>query len=268
MKKLFEYKSFEVVNDPANQDFLRKVREQNPDLYGKFVSIIGNKGLEIALQKYEPYDPDYWKIQNKKLHQKEKRENKEERNKRILKDLEPKIKEIETILKNTPLKTIQKHIENNKNISAYIKSCNVKKKYKNEFLKELKKPNQLSMHLNGRDGDIMIDSLSFTRPIGWYYDSDTKENLILIHQYYNVNTKKFSYSVFFKISRDYDLPAIDNNKDEGFLEQRNNYVAKLGKYHIDGQELYDILFKKFAAILSDEAYEEYLLRRDANKYNL
>jgi len=82
MKKLLEFRAFDILKDEKNQEFLKKIKTENPDLYSTFVNIIGKKGLEIAKQKYEPYDPEYKKI----LKEKEKkrcRRKKKAKNKRI-----------------------------------------------------------------------------------------------------------------------------------------------------------------------------------------
>jgi len=112
MKKIFEFKTFDVVNNPDNQEFLRKVRDQNPNLYSRFVSLIGNKGLEVAKDKYKDYDPDYWKIRNKQLEKKKKQVNKEKRKEIALEILAPQITMINAVLKISPLKKdIQMKIE-------------------------------------------------------------------------------------------------------------------------------------------------------------
>ena len=59
MKRILEYKVFDILKNKENENFLDKVKKENPDLYSKFLNIIGNKGLEIAKQKYQEYYPEF-----------------------------------------------------------------------------------------------------------------------------------------------------------------------------------------------------------------
>ncbi|MCF7866773.1 hypothetical protein K9L67_06030 [Candidatus Woesearchaeota archaeon] len=70
MKILFEFRVYDIMKDESNRKFLNKVKDENPELYGRFMSLVGNKGLEIAKQKYKQYDP----IEIDEIKRKEKRE--------------------------------------------------------------------------------------------------------------------------------------------------------------------------------------------------
>ena len=48
MKRLFEFRVYDIIKDDNNREFLNKVKDENPELYDRFMSLIGNKGLEIA----------------------------------------------------------------------------------------------------------------------------------------------------------------------------------------------------------------------------
>ena len=61
MNRILEYRVFDLLKDPENEKFLDKVKKENPDEYNRFLNLVGNKGLEVAKQKYQIYDPEYKK---------------------------------------------------------------------------------------------------------------------------------------------------------------------------------------------------------------
>ena len=66
MKKLLEFGVFDILKDPKNEEFLDKVKKENRDLYPQFLNILKRKGLEVAMKEYEPHDPNYIKIMQKR----------------------------------------------------------------------------------------------------------------------------------------------------------------------------------------------------------
>lgn len=44
--------------EPGADEFLYKVKNEHPDKFPLYYSIVKNKGLEFAKQKYKPIDPD------------------------------------------------------------------------------------------------------------------------------------------------------------------------------------------------------------------
>jgi len=66
MKRLFEFKVYDILQDKDNEKFLDKVKKENPDLYTRFLNIVGNKGLDVAKEKYKEFDPVLVKIQQQK----------------------------------------------------------------------------------------------------------------------------------------------------------------------------------------------------------
>ena len=43
---------------PEEDSFLRKVKEENPEMLTKFINMVKNKGLEVAKEKYNEFDPE------------------------------------------------------------------------------------------------------------------------------------------------------------------------------------------------------------------
>ena len=52
MKLILEYSAYNVLKDESNYEFLKKVKNENPDLYSKFMNIVIKKGLEYAKKEY------------------------------------------------------------------------------------------------------------------------------------------------------------------------------------------------------------------------
>jgi hypothetical protein len=58
MRKIYEYRVFDILKVPENEKFLAKVKKENPDLYTKFLNLVGNKGIEKTKEIYVDYDPE------------------------------------------------------------------------------------------------------------------------------------------------------------------------------------------------------------------
>ena len=66
----------EYSKDPNIEIFLQKVKGENPDKFGRFLGLIRSHGLDVAKEKYAPFDKELIKnrtnnddfiLQNKKL---------------------------------------------------------------------------------------------------------------------------------------------------------------------------------------------------------
>jgi hypothetical protein len=274
MKRILEYKVFDLLKDKDNVEFLDKVKKENPDMYAQFLSTLGNKGLEVAKKKYQDYDPEFVKSEKLRKKRENTKEFKDKKKEEILITWADEIKEIEDILSNTKLKNVQNYIESNSIISKYIRSAGYKKKYENVFLKLIKTPFSLAREFRSRY-NIHIDTLTF---IDKYYDKffgGNKNIFIRVDQFYVMTSIK---TVFFNIKFSmpntddddeyYSMPSVDRNKDSKFLEYRNNYIRmNLNLNRIDIIELYETI-KEFSNVLSDDYYENWKLEQQANKYNI
>jgi hypothetical protein len=63
--KIINESKEELMSDEG-QIFIKKIRQQNPELELRFRNIILNKGLNIAIDKYNEFDPEYIKQQKQK----------------------------------------------------------------------------------------------------------------------------------------------------------------------------------------------------------
>jgi hypothetical protein len=270
MKRILEYKVFDLLKDQDNVDFLDKVKKENPDLYAQFLSTLGNKGLEIAKKKYQEYDPEFVKSEKLRKKRESTKEFKDKKKENILIAWSDEIKEIENILSSTPLKNIAKYIEDNTNITKYMRSAGYKKKYENVFLQLVKNPFKLPSEFRSR-GSIYIDNIMFGsdfRYKSWFGEDPT--SFIRLYQFYNIIEKKLTYTIKFGMPDIdiYSIPSVDNNKMPEYLTQRNNYIQiKLGQDKIDIEELYKII-NNFSVTLSEEAYKNWVIENDMKKYNM
>ena len=132
--KLFEFNILELRKNKDIDDFFKKVKSENPDIYSRFVSIVSNKGLDIAKEKYKQYDPEYQKTMKKKETTEKRREERNKNIEHILNDLAPKINKIEEILSTSPLKNLLIDIKKNNKLNTFLfKDLKCKKTYKNVF---------------------------------------------------------------------------------------------------------------------------------------
>ena len=273
MRKIFEFKVFDILQDKENVKFLDKVKKENSELYTKFLNLIGNKGLDVAKEKYQDYDPEY----RKRLEEEEKelkrhikkigrKKFKEEQDDRILKKYEPEITEIESKFYPSKLYDINTYINKNENISNYFNDVVVKMKYVDDFDKLLKTPEKLDYVLYG---NFHIDTIIYGLN-RFNVHNDKLVWLLKIHQYYNLKTKKLTYTIHFDtdVFDAYYTPNIDKDKNVDFLYDRNSKIENLGKSStIDIESVYAIL-DKYSNMLSDKYYNDWKVINDTSKYNI
>ena len=283
MKRIVEFKVYDILQDKDNANFLDKVKTENPELYTRFLNIIGNKGLDVAKDKYKEFDPEYKKIQQQKEKDEKalrKKIGNKERNKqlnkekeiRFLEDYKSEIEEVENILENSSLKILEKNIQNNKIVGNFLDQFN--KRYKNDFHEKLKKPRlAIGDNLNFQY-KVLVDSLSYScidYEAEVYNEVKSYKKVITIYQYYDASTKRISYDVHFDFPKDFDYNnfKLDKGKENEFIQSRNTYITDvLSQSNIDKDKLYSIFFGKLEHIVSDKVYDEWKIRYDAKKYNL
>lgn len=263
MRRILEYRVFDILKDPENAKFLFKVKKENPDLYVRFLNIVGNKGLETAKERYVEFDPE----EVRKRKEEEETDNKEReklkkereslrKHTELYKKNEKEIKELEGLIDNTELKIIANKIKTTPELDILFKK--LKKQYVGEIRKKLRNLNDLDFELEFYDWDFVIDSLT-------YYRGYNRNRIIYIAQHYNMKTEKLYYNIRFTAPiLKYDI--VD------FGVHVSDYINKLSKMNIDKGELYEILFVKLPKVFSEEYYKEwkkqYDLEQDVSKYNL
>ena len=283
MKRILEYKVFDLLKDPENEKFLKKVKNENPDLYDRFISLVGNKGLEVAKKEYQWHDPEYKKqkaaeekaekLRRKQIGIKKLRKLADEQ---LLLKYKCEIEEIEEELFWSYLPELSKRIESDPRISKYLKHLNAKKVIKDKFKEFIKKPRNLKY---GFTRDMVdLDLLAFVTR--YYNRADEKYDnvsIIRIDQNYNIKTKEVSFTVNFKLydheNNSYFIPKIDKEKDRQFLSDRNEYIRTLNnigslQYPLDKEELNDLIFNKFSNALDENSYKEWEIKQMSNKFNL
>jgi len=274
MKKIFEFKVFDLLQDKENAEFMDKVKKENPELYVKFLNILSNKGINVAKEKYEDYDPNRVKIRNereKELRLRRKRENTKEaktaKNKELLEKYKNEIDEIENVIYSSKLDIIDNKLKSYNIISEYLNSCRVKKRYENNFNKLLKTPENIEYELRG---SLLLESIWYTTNSFSLWESD-KINIIHIQHFYNFKNKQSTFyprfNLYYDEFEEYTIP-VDRNKESEYLEKRRAYANDLTK---EGRLTLDEIsntIKKVSILLSDEMYKEWKFEQDLNKYNL
>ena len=279
MKRILEYKVFDLLKDPENEKFLKKVKNENPDLYDRFISLVGNKGLEVAKKEYQWHDPEYKKqkaaeekaekLRRKQIGIKKLRKLADEQ---LLLKYKCEIEEIEEELFWSYLPELSKRIESDPRISKYLKHLNAKKVIKDKFKEFIKKPRNLKY---GFTRDMVdLDLLAFVTR--YYNRADEKYDnvsIIRIDQNYNIKTKEVSFTVNFKLydheNNSYFIPKLDIEKDRQFLTDRNTYIMSLNnKGSLDKEELNDLIFNKFSKALDENSYFEWETKQFASKFNI
>lgn len=273
--KILEFRLYDLLKNKDNEDFLNKVKKENPDKYSMFIDILGNKGLETAKLKYEIYDPEFIKKEKEKEKaekaeiRKQNRINKKEQyHNEILQKYSSEINAINDILKNSLLKKIQKQIKNDGNLLRFSKF--IKTKYTNNFLKILKNDFDIRHNLTYDTPDGKKSYNVFIDKLEYIYDDWYESNTILtIKQHYNLAENKFLFDISFNFSNN-DF-SFDHNKENDFIDSRNSYLDNLKLYHIDKVELYKNInnfSKLFNKNFYDDWYKDWTFKNKVNKYNL
>lgn len=273
IRRIYEYRIFDLLKDPENEKFLNKVKTENPDLYTRFLNLVANKGLDVAKEKYVQYDPDVVKARlekEKKEKELQKKLGRKEYSKRVdqeaLEFWSKEIEEIEEVISNSILKELDKKLMKNKNIESHLK--NATKKYTNNFKLLLKKPQRIGWEIRT---NVKTDSLTYSV---YSFMENRLTNIINISQYYDQTEKKLFYSIQFHPPEKFleDIPKFDYDKEPSFLISRNEHIKKMSNSNITKLELFDILFNRFANILDEDVYKnwkkEYDFSQTINKYNL
>lgn len=267
MKKILEYKIFDLLKNKENEEFLDKVKKENPNEYVKFLNILNNKGLEIAKKKYQDYDPEYIKseLQRKKL-QKTK-EYKEKAKNDFLDKYAEQINDIENILLDSPLKKVLTFIKNDKRLNEYLNNCRSKKQYKNNFLEIINSSGRKLFQLKWKQ-KILIESLLYYNTYFSDYDFDDYKNvLIRFEHYYIMENEDSGFRIYVMMPS--KLPREDMDKKSNFIEYRNNNINLNinNNYLLTYENLLDTI-KQLSYFLSDEYYQEWKIKDDASKYNI
>ena len=264
MKILLEYKVFDILKDKKNSDFLNLVKKENPELYSKFLNILGNKGLEIAKEKYKIYSTEYIKDEKLRLKRLKTKEGKEQLKKEVSIECASEINDMKEILLQSALFDIEIKFRTDKNISKYLKESFAKKTYKSNFTEIMKKPRTLRTKIKG-DSTVHLDTLTYTIPgisdvdfFGW--EEKGRIKLITIKQLYKARSKELFFDIHFNFPLN-NIPKFEKT----FIIYRRRYINSLDAYiNINIKRLFD----KFSYALSNEFYEDWKFKKNVEKYNL
>jgi hypothetical protein len=118
MKNLIESIVKNILKESEEEyTFLKKVVGENPSLYSRFYSIVKNKGLEVAKEKYKEYDPELIKQKEKEKAKLDKQITKIEKDSKAYSGLNLFIEFLNNIRKKYSI---------NKNIANELKSNKLK----------------------------------------------------------------------------------------------------------------------------------------------
>ncbi len=255
MKRIFEYRVYDILKDDDNREFLDKVKDENPDMYGRFVSLVGNKGLEVAKQRYLKHDPveinRVKKEKKKETREQQKWTRLEQKHNFIMSNYGDAIKKISDHLDTSPLKKILPIIKQEKNLRKW------KKQYKSSNLK-------IGNQITSFSASKPIDTVVLSPRI--YKNRNTiefQEDSITIYQYVDLlrggnSIKKFYFSIIFA----FDIDFVDD-----FNMARNLKLDSLRTLNTDYDGLMEVI-EKFKYYMSDKYREDWEVEKESEKYNL
>lgn len=270
MKKILEYKVFDLLQNKDNEEFLDKVKKENPDLYSKFLNILGNKGLEKAKEKYQQYDPEFVKSEISRKKKEKTKEYKEEERSFLLSMYKDEIEEMEGIVSKGTLKTLTKEIKNKKGISTYLNSLRARKKYTSFLSAFLRDPNKFRYQIT--KDRMKLEYLSFTQSIyDGYGDEPYKREVLVVINY--LNNKKDGKDFYLRL----DFPMVSTQEDimrgHDYASAKMKNINKLtcentsGSYYLTEDELIERI-NKIEYYLSDKYFEDWGMENDVKKFNI
>ena len=250
MKRLLEFRIHDLMKDEETYNFLKKVKTENPDEYDRFVSLVGNKGLNIAKDKYKEFDPEHIKFLKKKKSKEKKEREKEERKKDFLKKYGGVISEIYDILDETPLKDLIYIIRKEKNLKKW------KKIYKTLF-------KGIKTNIYKFEHRIKIAQVTLAPPNYKYMSEFGGSNInIKITQSVRLKNKKI-IGTEFSIIFNYEEYYVDK-----FVDHRSIEILKLSSIKTLTIEEVKEKLEQFKYYMSDEYYKNWKMEQDINKFNL
>jgi hypothetical protein len=216
-------------------NFLKKVKTENPELYARFHSIVRNKSLDIAIEKYKEYDPEMIKQKGKEQKKLERQISKLERQAQAYSELKDFMDIINYMKKNYSI---------NKGVSMFFKSL------KNNILKfnsyktkdninplYEKRPNNLKRYV---DNGLKIP-LETTEIFNKFdrYDFGDGGDTIKIKSYIDTKKSELYFDIYF-----YFYPEIflDKSLDVKII---NHFKEKW-----NGKNYYSITYDKLISILN------------------
>ena len=255
MKRLFEFRVYDIIKDDNNREFLNKVKDENPELYDRFMSLIGNKGLEIAKQKYLEFDTVEVEKREKQQKKDERRrkfkEKKENYIRRFLSTYGDAVNDINNYLITSPLKKIINIIREEKNLKKW------NKKYQTLFLGR----NSSAYALTSNP----IDKILIVSPNHRYPLEFGGANTIKIEQYVNKLTEddKKIGSITYSVQFNFEPHSMDL-----FISDRDINIGDLTSYkYVSYDELKELL-EKFKYYMSDKYKEDWKIEQEVEKYNI
>ncbi len=250
MKRLFEFRVYDIMKDDDNREFLNKVKDENLDLYDRFMSLVGNKGLEIAKKKYLEFDPS----EVKRVKREKKKQIRKQSEYDYLMGLYSNILgELTEYLKISPLKDVLNIITQEKNLK------NWKKQYRTGNLKIS------NSYITSFSESKPIDTVVITPRI--YKNPDIlefREDSFTIYQYVSFsrdrkNITGYHFSIKFDFDFDFEISE--------FEECKLSKIKKLRRTNMDINYLQEIL-EKFKYYMSNKYEEDWKIEQEAKKYNM
>lgn len=254
MKRLFEFRVYDIMKDDDNREFLNKVKDENPELYGRFMSLVGNKGLKIAKQKYFEFDPvevaEREKLRKKEEKQKKKDESEEKSRNHFLSKYLDIVNYINNYLRTSPLRSVIKNVREEKNLINWVKQ------YKTEF-KGIYSDSFSLTH-------DPIDSVKILPPNHKMHHEFGDSRSIEIKQYIDKLTTDKKVERF-KFQARFNFEPYGMND---FIIDQRLKIGELTTYKSLTLEELNILLEKFKYYMSDKYKEDWKIEQEAEKYNL
>jgi len=252
--KLFEYV---ITSNTEENLFLDKIRVENPELVNKFKSLIKNKGLEIAKQKYKEFDPieikknlHDVKISNKRTE----RKNKEKELREFWKN---DINEIWDLMLNNSLKST---IKNNKYLNDFPY------KYRNDFSK-------IEKNIFTFDSQMSRNYMISLERIDLYKEENSFEtgDHISIRSFFSPMKEEtffdkdaiFEKSILYIVEFKFNL----NGRNE-LIAIRNQHINRLGGPRRITVDKFNETLNEFSRLMSPEFLKQLQIEKDANKFGL
>jgi hypothetical protein len=226
--KILTLKEFEeivknIIREESEEEynFLKKVKSENPTLYSRFYSIVKNKGLAAAQEKYQEHDPELIKQKEKAQKKLDKQVAKIEKNAPAYAELNDFMESVNFLRKNfNVLKEVGKITKKIKNTKLLFDTYKIK-----DHINPLYNSDPIRLKRNIDMGFLIpLETIEiynkFQRRFGGSFGepSDT----IIIKSQIDPKEKDLVFSITFKLYEDY-MSSSMIDKIINKIKERWNY---------------------------------------------
>lgn len=227
MNTIFEY---HIVGNSSETEFMDKVKTENPDMTDRFRSLMKNKGLEYAKDKYKDFDPAVIKERTRLKRLDDKRKTKGNYEEELRIKYKDAINDIRDLIYEYSLKKIADQFKRNPRLKSFLRGWEYTNKIGN-LIRNIEKFKRDYDHNYWMDIEKLVLCTSNKKDKEF---SISEEDTITLEMILGKPSteKRISYNINFDMyEHDYDtqFSTSDGLTPKGYIEWRNIKINDLSR---------------------------------------